>query len=157
MSAIASVTGGTTNGVGTFSVSCGGAMDVAGNAGSTSASYVVHYLFNGFATPVDNPPVINELRAGQTVPLKFGLGGDHGFDVLLGGAPASVKVNCTSGTVDPVEDVTTTPGASLFAYDPLNRLYRYNWKTDKSWAGTCRRLLLKLDDGTVHEADFRLK
>lgn len=27
----------------------------------------------------------------------------------------------------------------------------------KSWAGTCRRLLLRLDDRTLHTADFRLQ
>lgn len=156
-SAVVSVTGGTTNGVGTFSVSCGGAVDVAGNTGSASASYAVHYPFNGFVSPVENPPGINESKAGQNVPLKFGLGGDHGLNVLLGGAPASVSLGCTSGTVSTVEDVATSPGTSLFAYDPLTSLYQFNWKTNRSWAGTCRRLLLKLDDGTVHEANFRLK
>ena len=156
-SAVVSVTGGTANGVGTFSVTCGGAMDVAGNPGSATASYVVHYPFNGFVAPVDNPPVINEAKAGQTVPLKFGLGGNQGLNVLLGGAPVSASIGCTSGIVSTVEDTATLPGASLFAYDPLTNLYQFNWKTEKSWAGTCRRLLLKLDDGTVHTADFRLK
>jgi hypothetical protein len=28
------------------------------------------------------------------------------------------------------------------------------WKTDKKWAGTCRDLVLKLDDGSVHTARF---
>jgi microsomal dipeptidase-like Zn-dependent dipeptidase len=157
VAAVVAVTGGSSNGVGTFSVRCEGALDVAGNPGSANASYVVHYTFNGFAAPVDNPPVINAIKAGQTVPLKFGLGGDHGLDVLQGGAPTSVKINCTAGTVDDVEEIVTTPGASLLTYDPLTSLYQFNWKTAKSWAGTCRRLLLKLDDDTVHGADFQLK
>lgn len=106
--------------------------------------------------PVDNPPVLNELKAGQTVPLKFGLGGNHGLDVLAAGSPASVRIGCaTGGIVDPLES-TSTPGSSAFAYDPVTNLYHYNWKTDRSWVG-CRRLVLKLDDGTVHEADFRFK
>lgn len=157
VNAVVAVTGGTSNNVGTFLVSCDGARDVAGNAGSATASYVVRYTFNGFAAPVDNPPVINAIKAGQTVPVKFGLGGDHGLDVLQGGAPVSVRINCTAGTVDDVEEIVTTPGASLFTYDSLTGLYQYNWKTEKSWAGTCRRLLVKLDDGTIHEANFKLK
>lgn len=154
--AVVSVTGGTANGVGAFSVSCSGAMDVAGNPGSAGAAYVVHYPFSGFVSPVDNPPVLNELKAGQTVPLKFGLGGDHGLGVLMAGSPASIRINCTAGgIVDPLE-ATSTPGSTVFAYDTVTMLYQYNWKTDKSWIG-CRRLVLKLDDGTVHEADFRFK
>ena len=156
-SASVSVTGGTANGVGAFSVSCAGAVDAAGNSGSASARYTVRYPFIGFVAPVDNQPVINEAKAGQTVPLKFGLGGNRGLNVLLGGAPTSTIVGCTSGLVSPVEDVAIAPGSSVFAYDPVTGLYNFNWKTDKSWAGTCRRLLLRLDDGTVHEADFRLR
>jgi len=33
-------------------------------------------------------------------------------------------------------------------------IYTYNWKTQKSWVNTCRRLVVKLVDGTVHYADF---
>jgi hypothetical protein len=29
--------------------------------------------------------------------------------------------------------------------------------TEKTWAGSCRRLLVRLDDGTVHTADFRMR
>ena len=84
-SAVVTVTGGTSNSVGTYLVTCNGAVDAAGNTGAASASYAVHYVFNGFGSPIDNPPIINAVKAGQTVPVKFGLGGDHGLDVLLGG------------------------------------------------------------------------
>jgi len=33
--------------------------------------------------------------------------------------------------------------------------YTYVWKTDKTWAGTCRALVVKLADGTAHTADFQ--
>ena len=32
--------------------------------------------------------------------------------------------------------------------------YTYVWKTNKAWAGTCRQLVVKLDDGTYHRANF---
>jgi hypothetical protein len=32
--------------------------------------------------------------------------------------------------------------------------YIYVWKTQKAWAGTCRRLVLKLLDGSEQTADF---
>ena len=35
--------------------------------------------------------------------------------------------------------------------------YRYVWKTDKSWAGACRKFSLGLTDGTTHVALFQFK
>jgi len=32
--------------------------------------------------------------------------------------------------------------------------YIYVWKTARSWAGSCRQLVVRLDDGTVHRAQF---
>jgi microsomal dipeptidase-like Zn-dependent dipeptidase len=156
--AVVAVTGGTSNNVATFSVTCSGARDVAGNTNSASATYDVHYPFSEFAAPVETPPVLNKLKAGKTVPLKFGLGGDYGLDVLPGGAPTSIRISCASlAAVDDLEETGITPGKSLFSYDPLTSLYQFNWKTAKNWSGTCRRLLLRLDDGTVHAADFKFK
>jgi hypothetical protein len=155
--AVLSIAGGTSNAVGTYTVSCNGARDRAGNAGSASVTYVVRYVFNGFFTPLRNAPIINAVRAGQTVPVKFSLGGDFGVDVLLGGTAISVSVGCTTGDVDPIEVPVTNPGASQFTYDPVSDQYQFNWKTERAWAGTCRRLLVRLDDGSVQAADFRLQ
>jgi hypothetical protein len=33
--------------------------------------------------------------------------------------------------------------------------YTYVWKTEKSWAGTCRTLVLKLTDNVEHTVDFK--
>jgi microsomal dipeptidase-like Zn-dependent dipeptidase len=156
-SATVAVTGGTSNGVGTFTVTCSGATDRAGNTGSATLSYSVRYVFTGFDPPVDNAPIVNAVKAGQTVPVKFGLGGDFGLDVLQGGLATSVSVGCSSGVIDVIEVTVTNPGASQFAYDPVSGRYQFNWKTDKAWAGTCRRLLVRLDDGTLHSAEFRLQ
>jgi hypothetical protein len=35
--------------------------------------------------------------------------------------------------------------------------YTYVWKTDKSWAGTCRQLTVRVNDGTDHLANFKFK
>jgi hypothetical protein len=155
--ATVAISGGTSNGVGTYSVTCSGALDAAGNPGSAVATYAVHYLFDGFKSPIDNLPVINAIKAGQTVPVKFGLGGDHGLDVLQGGAATSAVITCSAGIVDTVEVPVVNPGSSEFTFDPLTGLYQFNWKTDKAWAGSCRRLFVRLDDGTVHTADFQLR
>lgn len=157
-SAAVAVTGGTSNGVGVFSVACTGARDRAGNTGSAVATYTVRYVFTGFFAPVNNAPVVNALKAGQAVPVKFSLGGDHGLDVLLNGTAHSVPIPCSAtDVVDPVESVVTLTGATVFSYDPATAKYQFNWKTEKGWAGSCRRLLVRLDDGSTHTADFQLR
>lgn len=154
-SATVAVTGGTSNGVGSFTAGCTGAADVAGNTRAAAATFTVRYVFTGFFAPVNNLPVVNSVNAGRTVPVKFALGGDHGLDVLA--AASSVAVSCSSGLADPVELTVDNPGASVFFYDATSGGYQFNWKTEKAWAGTCRRLLVRLDDGSVHTADFRLQ
>ena len=152
------VTGGTHHGVGAFTVTCADASDLAGNTASATASYTVQYVFAGFMSPVSNPTTINVVRAGQTVPVKFGLGGAFGLDVLQGGSATSVATSCSAGAVvDLTEIAATYAGGSAFSFDPATGLYQFNWQTDRAWAGTCRRLLVRLDDGSLHSADFRLR
>ena len=113
------------------------------------------YPFDGFHSPVDNPPVVNTMNAGRAVPVKFSLGGDQGLDILAPGYPRSEQVTCdTTSLVDGVEETTAT-GSGL-TYDPLTGQYKYVWKTDAAWANTCRQLVLKLDDGTYQRANFKL-
>jgi hypothetical protein len=45
--------------------------------------------------------------------------------------------------------------ASAAEYDPATDQYQYNWKTTKAWAGTCRQVLVLLNDDTVHVAYFQ--
>lgn len=156
--AVLSITGGTSNGVGTYTVSCTGARDLAGNTASAAVSFAVHYVFTGFGSPIANHPAVNVIKAGQAVPVKFSLGGDHGLDVLLGGIANSTAIGCGTGlALDMSELAVSNPGASQFTYDPQTTTYQFNWKTEKSWSGSCRRLLVRLDDGTLHTADFRLR
>ena len=112
--------------------------------------------WQGFFAPVDNLPVVNSVKAGSTVPLKFSVGGYRGMDIFAAGYPASGAHSCAGGTVDALEE-TATPGASELSYDAGSQRYHYNWKTQKSWAGQCRTLTVKLADGSVHTAEFRLK
>jgi hypothetical protein len=96
------------------------------------------YAFRGFLEPVDNPPTINSATAGKAIPIKLGLSGDQGLDVLASSYPASERVSCDSNVpVDQLEQ-TDTAGSSRLSYDPVSDQYSYVWKTDKVWAGTCR-------------------
>ena len=94
------------------------------------------------------------MNAGRAVPIKFSLSGDQGLEVLAEGYPRSQRVPCDADNpVDRIEE-TVTAGASGLTYDAAADEYTYVWKTDKAWAG-CRQLVLKLDDGTVHRANFK--
>ena len=39
----------------------------------------------------------------------------------------------------------------------MDGLYKYAWKTDRGWAGTCRELRVLLVDETLHTAKFRFR
>lgn len=137
----------------------GGSMDepkIVGRAlSATEVEAQANYPFSGFRAPVDNQPAVNVTKAGSAVPLKFSLAGDWGLGILAAGSPSSQPMTCSStALLDQVEE-TATAGASGLQYDAAGDVYTYVWKTDKAWAGTCRMLSLRLDDGTVHTAAFK--
>jgi hypothetical protein len=114
-----------------------------------------HYLWTGFFQPVDNPPATNSVKAGRAIPIKFSLGGNFGLGVLPGGSPSSRQVTCTSGAAVGAIEQTVTAGASSLQYDQTSNQYTYAWKTEKSWAGTCRQFYLTLNDRSAHGATFQ--
>ena len=85
----------------------------------------VKYRFAGFFNPVDNPPVVNSVKAGAAVPVKFGLGGDLGLDIFAPGYPRAELVQCGTGVA--VDDIglTATAGGSTLNYDALTGQYIY--------------------------------
>ncbi|MDP2949524.1 MAG: PxKF domain-containing protein [Chloroflexota bacterium] len=115
------------------------------------------YSFSGFFRPVDNPPVLNSVKAGSGMPVKFSLGGDQGLDIFATGYPRSQRINCDMSTLLDAIEETVTAGSSSLSYDPIADQYVYVWKTDKAWASTCRQLIVRLNDGTDHVANFKFK
>ena len=118
----------------------------------TSASATTAVIAFEFLSPVDDPPTVNVVKAGSTVPIKFSLGGNHGLGVLAG-TPVAVKFDCETGVPqDELEQTTTSSSGLTFS----GGLYQYNWKTAKSARG-CFRFELRLGDGSTHVALFRLR
>lgn len=117
-------------------------VDSSGNAASATVTYYVWYDFDGFYSPLVAEPASVTLRAGETVPAKFSLHGDHGLDVVARGAwrPCGVTTNDSS------------PAAGSLTYNARTDRYTFMWATDKAWAGSCKELLLTLRDGTTHGA-----
>ena len=115
------------------------------------------YNFSGFFPPVSNLPSINAVKAGSAIPIKFTLGGDQGFGILAAGFPVSQQVGCSSSA--PINDIeeTSTSGGSSLSYDALSDQYKYVWKTQSGWLGTCRQLVVKLSDNTTRTAIFQFK
>ena len=128
--------------------------DEAGHVGSDTAAVRVVYQFSGFFPPVTNLPAKNLAQAGRAVPVKFSLSGNQGLNVF---SAASQGIACDSNVPVDGIDATSAPGASGLTYDPGTDQYHYNWKTDTAWGNTCRQLMVMLNDGTVHVANFQFK
>ena len=113
----------------------------------------VLYPFSGFGPPVGDG--LNDRNAGATVPLTFALAGDRGLGILAAGSPSTQQVSCS--TLEPIgtSSPAATPGNSGLTFDGTT--YTINWKTQRAWSGTCRALVLALDDGSEHVAYFRFR
>jgi hypothetical protein len=140
-----------TSGIGSLkSVLCY-ATDNAGNTNTGSAPYGVVYNWFGFYQPVENLPTWNTAKAGQSIPVKFALGGNQGLNILKATYPKVTQITCPSASVltDAIETYATTANNGLI-YDASANQYNYVWKTDKTWAGKCFSFDLGLIDGTSH-------
>jgi predicted extracellular nuclease len=131
--------------------------DDGGLTAEDSATVNVIYNFAGFFQPVDNLPTVNITKAGNNVPVKFSLAGNQGLDIFAAGYPASSQVACDATSPGSEVEETVAAGGSSLTYNSDTDQYSYIWKTSKSWKGTCRILVVKLNDGTEHYAVFSFK
>jgi hypothetical protein len=121
---------------------------------TATATINVRWPFTGFFSPIDNDGVINSAKAGSTIPVKFSLGGNRGLALFQATYPKAAKVACPAGsTVEPVEETTTA--TSALTYDATKNQYQYNWKTPKTYAGSCYRLDVRFVDGSTQSALFK--
>jgi hypothetical protein len=147
---------GSTFPVGATTVTCT-ATDAAGNSATCTFTVTVLYNFTGFFSPVSNPPALNTVNAGRAIPVKFSLSGNKGLTILATGYPASGVINCDANAPPNEVIETVTAGNSSLNYDASSDQYIYVWKTEGAWAGTCRQLVVKLNDGSTHVANFRFR
>jgi hypothetical protein len=145
---------GSTFAIGTTTVSCS-AADAHGNTASGSFTVMVVYNWDGFFRPVENDGVVNQVKAGSAIPVKFRLNGYWGLNIFFNGYPRWMATSCTNWETTIAVDETVTAGSSSLSYDATADQYVYVWKTDKAWAGSCRLLNVTLSDGTQHWAKFR--
>jgi probable HAF family extracellular repeat protein len=117
-------------------------------------------VFHGFFSPVDNPPVVNNAKAGQSIPVIWRLTKANGLPIS---DPASFKnltsslISCgniSGNPVSPVEEYSAGSSGLRYSGDGY---WQFNWKSPKTYAGQCSKMVLTLGDGSTHEAEFKFK
>jgi hypothetical protein len=133
------------------------ATDAVGNQTTGQFTVTVLYDFTGFFAPVDNMPTLNVVNAGKAIPVKFSLSGNKGLSIFAAGSPSSVSINCDGSLPQSDIEETVNAGSSSLSYSSTIDQYNYVWKSENSWAGTCRQLVVKLNDGSEHRANFKFR
>ena len=149
----------TTNVGANKSVSCS-ATDNAGNTNSASANYSVNYKFVGFSSPVDNGGVLNVVKAGQTIPLKWQIMDAKDVPVTnLSSSNVKVSVaNLSCGLSTTTDQLEEVAAGSSGLQNLGGGYYQLNWKSPTSYAKSCKTLTLDLGEGTLttpHTALFK--
>jgi hypothetical protein len=111
----------------------------------------------GFFAPIDMDGILNTVKAGAIVPLKFRVfdADVEQTDVSIVAGFTTESVDCTSGTgVDAVEELATTSGTTL-RYDPIEQQFVRNWKSPKK--SGCYAVTMTTVDGSSITALFKLK
>lgn len=135
------------------------ATDKAGNSASNTLNYtVLGWTLRGFTSPVDMGGVLNTVKGGSTVPMKFRVfaGADELTSTSAISSFKTQKVSCStlSGAEDAIE-VLSTGGTSL-RYDTTGGQFIQNWKTPTG-AGSCYSATVTTQDGSTISALFKTK
>lgn len=134
------------------------AYDLAGNSKVETRSYtVLAWDLKGFYQPVDMNGVLNTVKGGSTVPLKFEVfaGNTELTDVSLVKSFTVKQVACPMGAyVDEIELVTT--GGTVLRYDFTAGQFIQNWQTPKK-PGYCYQVTMTTQDESSLSANFKVK
>jgi hypothetical protein len=132
--------------------------DKAGNSASASITYtVLAWTLNGFYQPVDMNGVMNTVKGGSTVPLKFEIfaGTTELTNTSAVASFAVFAVSCSASVATDEIELTTTGGTSL-RYDATGGQFIQNWQTPKV-PGACYKVVMTTQDGSKLEALFKMK
>lgn len=113
------------------------------------------YTWGGFLAPTLTLPTLTTASAGFTANVRFSLSGNMGLGILKPGSPLMRPVNCT--TLAPLGSLASTTAVAPLAYVTSTASYSYFWRTDRTWAGSCRELVLRFVDGSQQRAVYRFQ
>jgi probable HAF family extracellular repeat protein len=99
-------------------------------------------------------PEFNEVRAGRPLAVTFTLGDDFGLAIFAANGPSLQSIACDASGVLNEREVAAT---GRLLYTPQINRYAFAMKTDPAWAGTCRQLNMRLNDGSNHVVYFQFK
>jgi hypothetical protein len=155
-------TGTFSHGAGTYSYTVTDANGCTATTTGTVAAPNI-WTISGFYQPVDMVPtgVVNTVKGGSTVPLKFNIYGCDGVektsvaDVQGGSVQVFQNGSSCGGTEQPLEEVTNS-GATNLRYDTTGHQFIQNWQTPRG-ANKCYRVRMTTTDGEYIEALFKTK
>ena len=116
------------------------------------------YTVDGFSAPVTMNGVVNTANAGQTVPIKWHLADKNGIvsDPASFVGLYSYEIKC--GDLSPVStELKESPAGNSGLKNLGNGNWQFNWKTPKSYAGKCRDMFVRFNDGQELHALFKFK
>ena len=138
------------NGIGSAMYRCT-ATDLLAHIATDVRTFTVHYGgVSGILQPI-NPDNSSVFRRGQAVPVKFQLANDPpgGYATTAWGLQR-IQMACLSlSELSVVEDVGSLTPSSTFRYDASADQYIYNADFKTVAVGTCWKIKVTLDDGTL--------
>ena len=114
-------------------------------------------MFSGFQSPVDEGGVLNIVKAGRAIPLRWRLTDASGSPVTsLATAAVTVQgLDCAAGSSGDLIEETTAGGSGL--QNLGDGYYQLNWKTPSWYANSCKTMRLNLGEGIVRTALFKFQ
>jgi len=119
-----------------------------------SATVAVRWAFTGFVGRKAPPALNTGIIPGNTISMKFSLGGNRGMSVLAG-SPTVEAYPCNATLPQPGAG---SPNVGTLAYNATAQQYTYNYHTLASRASkSCVQFSLTLADGSIHTALFQFR
>jgi hypothetical protein len=128
-------------------------------AGAASAQHVKVFEGMTFADVAPAPRVDISAFAGQTVRIRI-----EAFDASLGAldlshlfviqSARSKRIGCNLSESFPASVETTS---NLTYSGESGGMMEYDWKTERTWSGTCRAFSIGLMDGSVRSVSMSFR
>ena len=133
-------------------IACWGATEYSAPSGPGKK-----YAFAGFDPPLAGTVEWSVVDAGRAIPVAFHLDGEAGSNVVAPGYPQVAPVSCAAPEQKTVGWPIMKPGDLDIKYDASSAVYSFEWRTERSWEGSCLQIVIQLADGTFHRSNIRFR